>query len=117
MMLCENPMSEESTGRITELLVDANAGSEHATDELYQLVYGELRAIALRQVGANPVVFQNSTERLEWLSRALLASGDRIHQGLGNRLIDGEIADEPVDHIERRDRLGGILRSYHRAAA
>jgi len=41
---------------------------------------------------------------------------DRNHQGLGNRLIDGEAEPEPVDRVECRQRLGGLLRSYHRAA-
>lgn len=40
----------------------------------------------------------------------------RNHQGLGNRLIDGDAESEPVDRVECRERLGGILRSYHRAA-
>jgi transposase InsO family protein len=38
------------------------------------------------------------------------------HQGLGNRLIDGTAEPEPVLDIECRERLGGLLRSYHRAA-
>ncbi len=41
---------------------------------------------------------------------------DRNHQGLGNRLIDGVAESEPVDGVECRERLGGLLRSYHRAA-
>jgi len=41
---------------------------------------------------------------------------DRNHQGLGNRLIDGEAEIEPADRVECRERLGGLLRSYHRAA-
>lgn len=41
---------------------------------------------------------------------------NRYHQGLGNRLIDGEARAEPADRVERRERLGGLLRSYHRAA-
>ena len=41
---------------------------------------------------------------------------DRNHQGLDNRLIDGEAETEPVMHVDSRERLGGILRSYHRAA-
>ena len=41
---------------------------------------------------------------------------ERNHQGLGNRLIDGEPESLPVEHVECRERLGGILRSYHRAA-
>ena len=44
--------------------------------------------------------------------------GERNHQGLGNKVIE---PDEEVgrDHgeIECRDRLGGLLRYYHRKAA
>ncbi|MGE3110146.1 MAG: hypothetical protein AB7O77_17550 [Phycisphaerales bacterium] len=41
---------------------------------------------------------------------------ERNHQGLGNRLIDGEPSKVPATRVECRERLGGILRSYHRAA-
>jgi Integrase core domain len=41
---------------------------------------------------------------------------ERNHQGIGNRLIEGKVANAPVDLVEQRDRLGGILRSYHCAA-
>lgn len=41
---------------------------------------------------------------------------ERNHQGLGNRLIDGHTETEPARRVEGRDRLGGILRSYHAAA-
>ena len=41
---------------------------------------------------------------------------ERNHQGLDNDLIDGMPESIPVDDVVRRDRLGGILRSYHRAA-
>ena len=41
---------------------------------------------------------------------------DRNHQGLGNRLIDGVPETEPAHRFECRERLGGLLRSYHRAA-
>jgi transposase InsO family protein len=41
---------------------------------------------------------------------------ERNHQGLGNRLIDGVAESEPVHRVECRERLGGLLRSYHRAA-
>jgi putative transposase len=34
---------------------------------------------------------------------------DRNHQGLGNRLIDGVAESEPVDRVECRERLGGLL--------
>ena len=41
---------------------------------------------------------------------------ERHHQGLDNKLIDGEPESSPVDDVQCRERLGGILRSYHRAA-
>lgn len=41
---------------------------------------------------------------------------ERNHQGLGDRLIDGEPAVEPATSVESRERLGGILRSYRREA-
>jgi len=41
---------------------------------------------------------------------------ERNHQGLGNQLIDGEAEIKPVLDIECRERLGGVLRSYYRAA-
>ncbi len=58
----------------------------------------------------------------EWHLRVAIAEYaahyhlERNHQGLGNRLIDGEPAVEPTTSVESRQRLGGILRSYHRAA-
>jgi hypothetical protein len=43
---------------------------------------------------------------------------ERNHQGIGNHLIDGQAEPEPVpiERIRCRDRLGGLLRSYRRAA-
>jgi transposase InsO family protein len=44
--------------------------------------------------------------------------GERNHQGLANRLIDGALAPANTNgHIVRRERLGGMLNFYHRAAA
>ena len=44
--------------------------------------------------------------------------GERPHQGIGNVLIQPtEVPPEMDDPVARRDRLGGLLRSYHRAAA
>ncbi len=40
---------------------------------------------------------------------------ERNHQGLDNRLIDGNLTDDPGE-IECRERLGGLLKYYHRAA-
>jgi transposase InsO family protein len=42
--------------------------------------------------------------------------GERNHQGLGNELIDGAPSVEGVDRIRRRQRLGGLLNYYCRAA-
>ena len=41
---------------------------------------------------------------------------NRNHQGLGDRLIDGEPETKPVASVESRERLGGLLRSHHRDA-
>ena len=40
---------------------------------------------------------------------------ERAHQGLGNERIDGS-AGSSVGEIRCRERLGGILKSYYRAA-
>lgn len=42
---------------------------------------------------------------------------ERNHQGLGNRLIVSDIVSETSGNIHRRERLGGILNFYYRAAA
>ena len=44
---------------------------------------------------------------------------ERPHQGLGNELIDrrGVATNDNGGHIECRERLGGLLRFYHRTAA
>jgi len=43
---------------------------------------------------------------------------ERNHQGLGNRLIESDRhAQAAVDSVTCRERLGGMLRFYHHAAA
>ena len=42
--------------------------------------------------------------------------GERNHQGLGNELIAPETHPAPGTHVRCRERLGGLLRYYHRAA-
>jgi transposase InsO family protein len=42
---------------------------------------------------------------------------ERNHQGLGNRLIDGAAPANTNGRVVRRERLGGVLSFYHRAAA
>jgi transposase InsO family protein len=41
---------------------------------------------------------------------------ERNHQGLGNELISPATADAGGTQVRCRDRLGGLLRYYHRAA-
>ena len=43
-------------------------------------------------------------------------NGERNHQGLDNRLIVPAPTGPPTATIRRRDRLGGLLKYYHRAA-
>ena len=40
--------------------------------------------------------------------------GERNHRGIGNELIDGK--PNPTGEIACRERLGGLLKHYHRAA-
>ncbi len=43
--------------------------------------------------------------------------GERNHQGLGNRIIDpGDEVGKEVGDVRCRERLGGMLRYYHREA-
>jgi len=42
--------------------------------------------------------------------------GERNHQGLGNELISSGTHLAQGSHIRCRERLGGLLRYYHRAA-
>jgi len=42
--------------------------------------------------------------------------GERNHQGLGNDLIAPEPLPRDGTHVRCRERLGGLLRYYHRAA-
>ena len=41
---------------------------------------------------------------------------ERNHQGLDNELIDGHSSPGGAGRIRRRQRLGGLLNSYYRAA-
>jgi len=42
--------------------------------------------------------------------------GERTHQGIGNELVSG-VALQDARSIEVRERLGGLLKYYHRRAA
>ena len=42
---------------------------------------------------------------------------ERNHQGLGNRLITAMAAGKASGRVRRKQRLGGLLNYYHRAAA
>ena len=42
--------------------------------------------------------------------------GERNHQGLGNELISSETHPVHGNQVRCRERLGGLLRYYHRAA-
>jgi hypothetical protein len=41
---------------------------------------------------------------------------ERTHQGLDNELIDGDSSPGGASRIRRRQRLGGLLNYYYRAA-
>ena len=41
---------------------------------------------------------------------------ERNHQGIGNTLVDSELVIPLSGEVRCRQRLGGLLRYYHRAA-
>jgi transposase InsO family protein len=41
---------------------------------------------------------------------------ERNHQGLGNKLIEPPVRPDAVSPVRRRQRLGGMLNYYYRAA-
>jgi 1,4-dihydroxy-2-naphthoyl-CoA synthase len=50
-------------------------------------------------------------------ARCMVITGERNHQGIGNHLIESSIDESRTDgSIECRERLGGLLRYYCRAA-
>lgn len=42
---------------------------------------------------------------------------ERNHQGLDNKLIEGDFGVSESGELSCRERLGGLLRYYHRKAA
>jgi hypothetical protein len=55
-----------------------------------------------------------------WVSVADLYHRERNHQGLDNRLVEPEPGLEELSKtgpVQRRERLGGMLNYYYRAAA
>jgi putative transposase len=58
----------------------------------------------------------------EWHLRRLVREyvthyhAERNHQGIGNALIDRQARQPAFGSIRRRQRVGGILRYYYRAA-
>jgi transposase len=82
----------------------------------------QLRALALPPHTAHRR--DESLELLAWLNTRIDAldefvahyHGERNHQGLGNRLITPETRALQGTRVQCRERLGGLLRYYHRAA-
>jgi transposase InsO family protein len=71
---------------------------------------------------------EECTDRLILFGESMLRSavrefllhyhGERNHQGLENRLIEpGEEVGVVIGEVRSRERLGGLLRYYHRQAA
>ncbi|MFH1834422.1 MAG: integrase core domain-containing protein [bacterium] len=64
------------------------------------------------------ILFGETSLRKATVAYLVHYHGERNHQGLGNRLIEeGEEVARTVGPIECRERLGGMLRYYYRAAA
>jgi hypothetical protein len=62
------------------------------------------------------VQLPRATHLILFGERRLLRALDEFHQGLGNELITPETRPLQGTHVRCRERLGGLLRYYHRAA-
>ena len=60
-------------------------------------------------------ISEESLDRMILFGEAHLRRVERSHQGIGNELIDRRAATG-VWPIECTERLGGLLKFYHRAA-
>jgi len=66
-------------------------------------------------VPASPDLLRTKAAAVSFLAHY---HAERNHQGLDNRLIDpGEEVGLTAGEVQCRERLGGILRYYHRKAA
>jgi len=67
--------------------------------------------------GIDRLIFFGELRLLRALDEFVAHShGERNHQGLGNEVITPGAAGAGGTQVRCRDRLGGLLRYYHRAA-
>jgi putative transposase len=81
-------------------------------------VYAERFVRSIKHECLNRVI-PFGERHLRWTIAEFVAHyhGERNHQGLANELIEGAPAvDDHVGRIRRRQRLGGLLNYYWRAA-
>jgi putative transposase len=76
--------------------------------------FGSLKSECLRRM----IFFGEASLRAAVREYIAHYHGERNHQGLNNRLIDpGEDVGQTDGDVECHERLGGLLRYYHRTAA
>jgi hypothetical protein len=79
--------------------------------------YAERSVRSIREEGLDRLILFGE-RRLLWALDEFVAHyhGERNHQGLGNELIMPGIHPPHGPHVRCLERLGGLLRYYHRAA-
>jgi len=108
MLITVDPMTDESPSELTELLRAVNAGSEQAADDLYRLVYDELRAIAQRQASRGPAT--ESLRPTALVHEAYLRVSRRSGPEIANSrhfffVLSRAMRDIVVEHARRRKAL------------
>jgi RNA polymerase sigma factor (TIGR02999 family) len=107
-------VGDATRGQITDLLIESREGNPDALDRVFQLVYGELRRIASRQLRGERVDHTLSTTGLVHETYLRLASQSRVQwqdRAHFYRAAAGAMRRILVDYARRylADRRGGGL--------
>lgn len=108
MLITAPTMPDDAPSKLTALLEAVNAGSEAAADDLYRLVYDELRAIASRQAAKGPAT--ESLRPTALVHEAYLRVAHRRGHEISNTshfffVLSRAMRDIVVEHARRRKAL------------
>lgn len=108
MLLSGDTMASDPASELTTLLRAAHEGSERAADDLYRLVYDELRAIARRQAARGPET--ESLRPTALVHEAYLRLADKDGLQISNSrhfffALSRAMRDIVVEHARRRKAL------------
>lgn len=98
-------MGDATTGRLTQLLREASEGSDAANDELYALVYEDLRALARRHASFAPS--SDTLQPTALVHEAFLRVAEREGLEPGNArhfffVLSRAMRDVVIEHARRR---------------